>query len=118
RHLPTVLSQPPCRIGGNDIWPAGQPDCEDRRRCDELGVPIYRQVPKCRRAKCERAPGVRARIAARGLLFGKGMVLRITSEERQTELFLKLEGHLRGTWVGELRLLWNSIRAGAKQSAL
>jgi ABC-type transporter Mla MlaB component len=46
------------------------------------------------------------------------MVLRITSEERETELFLKLEGRLRGSWVGELRLLWDSIRAGAKQSAL
>ncbi len=44
--------------------------------------------------------------------------MRITPEERGTELFLKLEGRLRGSWVSELRLLWDSIRAGAKQSAL
>src|SRR6185312_15974692 len=49
---------------------------------------------------------------------GNGVVLRITPEERGTELFLKLEGRLRGGWVGELRLLWDSIRAEAKQSAL
>jgi ABC-type transporter Mla MlaB component len=49
---------------------------------------------------------------------GNGVVLRITPEERGTELFLKLEGRLRGSWVGELRLLWDSIRAEAKQSAL
>jgi ABC-type transporter Mla MlaB component len=48
----------------------------------------------------------------------KGAVLRITPEERGGELFLKLEGRLRGSWVGELRLLWDSIRAEAKQSAL
>jgi ABC-type transporter Mla MlaB component len=47
-----------------------------------------------------------------------GVVLRITAEERGTELFLKVEGRLRGRFVGELRLLWDSIRAGAKQSAL
>ena len=46
------------------------------------------------------------------------MVLRITPEERGTELFLKVEGRLRGRFVGELRLLWESIRAGANQSAL
>jgi 3-oxoacyl-[acyl-carrier protein] reductase len=34
------------------------------------------------------------------------------------ELFLKLEGRLRGSWVGELRLSWDSIRAGAKQTTL
>ena len=45
-------------------------------------------------------------------------MLRITPEERGTELFLKVEGRLRGRFVGELRLLWDSIRAGAKQSAL
>lgn len=45
-------------------------------------------------------------------------MLRITPEERGTELFLKVEGGLRGRWVGELRLLWDSIRAAAKQSAL
>ena len=56
--------------------------------------------------------------AALPLLAGKGVVLRITPEERGGELFLKLEGRLRGSWVGELRLLWDSIRAEAKQSAL
>jgi hypothetical protein len=56
--------------------------------------------------------------AARPLLAGKGVVLRVTPEERGGELFLKLEGRLRGSWVGELRLLWDSIRAEAKQSAL
>ena len=45
-------------------------------------------------------------------------MLRITAEERGTELFLKVEGRLRGRFVGELRLLWDSIRAEAKQSAL
>ena len=56
--------------------------------------------------------------AARWLLHRKTVVLRITREERGTELFLKVEGRLRGRWVGELRLLWDAIRAEARQSAL
>jgi len=46
------------------------------------------------------------------------MVLRITAEERGAELSLKVEGRLRGRFVGELRLLWDSIRDEAKQSPL
>jgi ABC-type transporter Mla MlaB component len=45
-------------------------------------------------------------------------MLRITAEERDRELFLKIEGHLRGRFVDELRLLWDSLRGGGTQPAL
>lgn len=65
-----------------------------------------------------RAPLKSAKGAAQWLLLGTAVVLRITPEERGTELFLKVEGRLCGRWVGELRLLWDSIRAEARQSTL
>jgi ABC-type transporter Mla MlaB component len=82
-----------------------------------------RKLARCTSARAERCNAYTSsrldicKRAARPLLPGKG-VLRITPEERGTELFLKVEGRLRGRWVGELRLLWDSVRAEAKQSAL